>query len=343
MNILIIPAFFQTKKRPTVGSFFLEQAKALQNNGHNVTLWSPFIEEVDLLLEKRTNEKLLKGIYIPEGINITTDMSVVDGDTITIIATPSIAVRDVAKKLSAYNNYGIVVNVAKGFETETLTLLSDVIAQELPYNPVVILSGPSHAEEVALGVPTSLVAACSDKAIAQYVQDELISPVLRVYIHDDVVGVEIGGALKNVIALCCGICDGMKLGDNTKAALMTRGLTEIARLGVKMGAKADTFAGLTGMGDLIVTCMSMHSRNRRFGILIGEGVPADEALKQIGMTVEGYHAAAVIARLCEKYDVEMPISNQCYTILYGATPPKEAIKNLMGRPKKYENESAWID
>lgn len=326
------------------GGWGMALANSFAYNNHNVTLWSAFESEVNGLKANRGNEKLLKGVKLHENIVIDGDINCASASDIVVIAVPSFAVRSVASMLkSVINEKTVVVNVAKGFETETLTLLSDVIAQELPYNPVVILSGPSHAEEVALGVPTSLVAACSDKAIAQYVQDELISPVLRVYIHDDVVGVEIGGALKNVIALCCGICDGMKLGDNTKAALMTRGLTEIARLGVKMGAKADTFAGLTGMGDLIVTCMSMHSRNRRFGILIGEGVPADEALKQIGMTVEGYHAAAVIARLCEKYDVEMPISNQCYTILYGATPPKEAIKNLMGRPKKYENESAWID
>ncbi len=326
------------------GGWGMALANSFAFNQHNVTLWSAFESEVEHLNSNRGNEKLLKGIKLHDSIIIDGDITSAATSDIVVIAVPSFAVRSVAKSLkSVITEKTVVVNVAKGFETETLTLLSDVIADELPKNPVVILSGPSHAEEVALGVPTSLVAACSDKAVAQYVQDELISPVLRVYIHDDVVGVEIGGALKNVIALCCGICDGLSLGDNTKAALMTRGLTEIARLGVKMGAKADTFAGLTGMGDLIVTCMSMHSRNRRFGILIGQGVPAEEALKQIGMTVEGYHATAVIARLCEKYDVEMPISNQCYTILYGGTPPKNAIKNLMGRPKKYENESAWID
>jgi len=326
------------------GGWGMALANSFAFNGHNVTLWSAFEEEVAHLKANRGNEKLLKGVKLHDSIVIDGDINSVTTSDIVVIAVPSFAVRSVAKSLkSVITERTVVVNVAKGFEAETLTLLSDVIADELPKNPVVILSGPSHAEEVALGVPTSLVAACSDKAVAQYVQDELISPVLRVYIHDDVVGVEIGGALKNVIALCCGICDGLSLGDNTKAALMTRGLTEIARLGVKMGAKADTFAGLTGMGDLIVTCMSMHSRNRRFGILIGQGVPADEALKQIGMTVEGYHAAAVIDRLCEKYDVEMPISNQCYSILYSTTPPKDAIKNLMGRPKKYENESAWID
>lgn len=319
-------------------------ANSFASAGHQVTVWSAFETEVDLLKTERGNDKLLKGIKLHDSINITDDIGVTATSDIVIIAVPSFAVRGVAAGLkSVINSRTVVVNVAKGFESDTLSLLSDVIADELPDNPVVILSGPSHAEEVALGVPTSLVAACTDKEVAQYIQDELISPTLRVYIHDDVTGVEIGGALKNVIALCCGICDGLELGDNTKAALMTRGLTEIARLGVKMGAKADTFAGLTGMGDLIVTCMSMHSRNRRFGILIGRGVPAKEALQQIGMTVEGYHAAAVIARLCEKFKVEMPISNQCFNILYNETPPEDAIKNLMSRPKKYENESAWID
>ena len=325
------------------GGWGMALANSFASNGHKVTIWSAFESEVEALKADRGNEKLLKGIKLHDSIEISGDIKVTALSDIAIIAVPSFAVRNVAASLKAViNERTVVVNVAKGFEASTLSLLSDVIEEELPNNPVVILSGPSHAEEVALGVPTSLVAACAEKSVAQYVQDELISPTLRVYIHDDVIGVEIGGALKNVIALCCGICDGMELGDNTKAALMTRGLTEIARLGVKMGAKSDTFAGLTGMGDLIVTCMSMHSRNRRFGILIGQGVPADEALEQIGMTVEGYHAAAVIARLCEKYDVEMPISNQCYNILYNSTPPKDAIKNLMGRPKKHENESAWI-
>ncbi len=326
------------------GGWGMALANSFALNGHDVTIWSAFEAEVSLLQSERGNEKLLKGVKLCDSIDISGDINVAAQADIVIIAVPSFAVRNVAAMLkSVVSAKTVVVNVAKGFEISTLTLLSDVISQELPDNPIVILSGPSHAEEVALGVPTSLVAACSDKDVAQYVQDELISPTLRVYIHDDVTGVEIGGALKNVIALCCGICDGLNLGDNTKAALMTRGLTEIARLGVKMGAKADTFAGLTGMGDLIVTCMSMHSRNRRFGILIGRGVPAKEALQQIGMTVEGYHAAAVIARLCEKFEVDMPISNQCFNILYNETPPKDAIKNLMSRPKKYENESAWID
>ncbi len=326
------------------GGWGMALANSFASNGHNVAIWSAFEAEVNMLKANRGNEKLLKGVKLHDCIDITADISTAADADIVVIAVPSFAVRGVASALrSVISGKTVVVNVAKGFESDTLSLLSDVIADELPNNPVVILSGPSHAEEVALGVPTSLVAACADKEVAQYVQDELISPTLRVYIHDDVTGVEIGGALKNVIALCCGICDGLELGDNTKAALMTRGLTEIARLGVKMGAKADTFAGLTGMGDLIVTCMSMHSRNRRFGILIGRGVPADVALQQIGMTVEGYHAASVIARLCEKYGVEMPISNQCFSILYKNTPPKDAIKNLMGRPKKYENESAWIN
>ena len=226
------------------GGWGMALAISAYNNGHDVTLWSPFEDEVNLLLEKRTNEKLLKGVYLPNSINITTDLSAVEGDIITVIATPSIAVRDVAKKLSAYNDFGIVVNVSKGFEKCSLKRLSQVISDELPSAPVVVLSGPSHAEEVARGIPTSLVAASRSFAAAEVVQSIMSNSFLRVYTSDDVIGVELGGALKNVIAVAAGGCDGLGLGDNTKAALITRGLAEMARLGIVMGAKEYTFAVL---------------------------------------------------------------------------------------------------
>ena len=220
--------------------------------------------------------------------------------------------------------------------------LADVIEEEIPSHKIVVLSGPSHAEEVARGMATSLVAASTDKEAAMLVQDVFISPSLRVYINDDVIGVELGGAFKNIIALAAGVCDGLGLGDNVKAALMTRGLSEIAELGVAMGAQERTFAGLTGIGDLIVTCTSKHSRNRRFGALVGGGMTPDEALKEVGMTVEGYHAKKTAVMLAKKFNVEMPITNECYNVLYNNAPVKSVLQNLMERPKKNEYENMWL-
>ena len=259
-------------------------------NGHDVTLWSPFENEVKMLSEKRTNPKLLNGVFIPEEIHITSDLSCVKDALITIIAVPSTAVGSVAEQLKAYKDRGIIVNVAKGLEKGTLRRLSQVISSEIPQADIVILSGPSHAEEVARKMPTSIVAASECFAAAEVVQDLLSNQYFRVYTSDDVIGVELGGALKNVIAICSGMCTGLGLGDNTRAALITRGLAEMARLGVALGAKASTFSGLTGIGDLVVTCTSMHSRNNRFGILVGKGIPVEEALNEVG-TVEGYYAA----------------------------------------------------
>ncbi len=325
------------------GGWGIALACALDGRGHKVHLWSFFEQEVDLLCRERRNEKLLPGVAIPESVDITGDICVAKGSEMVVLAVPSFAIRSTARLLSAVmtpNTY--VVNVGKGFEKETLKCLSDVIEEELPAARVVVLSGPSHAEEVARGVPTSLVAASKDAEAAQWVQDAVITPRLRVYTHDDVMGVEIGGALKNVIALCAGICDGLRLGDNTKAALITRGLSEIARLGVAMGASEATFMGLTGVGDLIVTCMSMHSRNRRYGILVGQGVDPKAALEQIGMTVEGYHACSIANELAECYGVEMPIIGECYRILSGEVSASQALENLMLRPRKNERETAWI-
>ncbi|MBO5211558.1 MAG: NAD(P)-dependent glycerol-3-phosphate dehydrogenase [Clostridia bacterium] len=317
------------------GGWGMALAIAAYSNRNDVTLWSPFQEEVDLLLEKRTNDKLLRGIVLPMGIKITTDLSAVEGDTLTIIATPSVAVRSVAKQLSAYKNIGIVVNVSKGFEKGSLKFLTEVISEELPNVKVVALSGPSHAEEVARNIPTSIVATSNSIVAAQTVQDIMSGGCLRVYTSTDLVGVELGGAIKNVIAIAAGCCDGLGLGDNTKAALITRGLSEMARLGVCMGANEYTFAGLTGIGDLVVTCTSRHSRNNRFGYKVGSGTPVKTALEEVG-TVEGYYATEMAYQLALKYGVELPIINECYALLYEEKPVDEVVKTLMNRPQKSE-------
>lgn len=318
------------------GGWGMALALVAHRNGCKVTLWSPFEEEVKLLKEKRTNERLLSGVVLPDDIDITNDLSVVEGDTITIIATPSTAIRSVAQKLKQYKDIGIVVNVSKGLEKGTLKRLSQVIADELPLSHIVVLSGPSHAEEVARNIPTSLVSASYSGAAAQIVQNVMSNENLRIYTNDDVIGVELGGALKNVIAIAAGGCEGLGLGDNTKAALITRGLAEMTRLGLCMGAKEYTFSGLTGIGDLVVTCTSKHSRNNRFGFLVGSGVPVKEALETVG-TVEGYYAVFMAYALAEKYSIEMPIINEIYKIIYEEKNVKEALYDLMNRPNKQEH------
>lgn len=304
-------------------------------SGHTVSLWSPFEQEVSELNKTRENVKLLPGIKIPDDINITSDINCASGSLITVIACPSVAVRSVAKQLSAVENHGIVVNVAKGFEKGTLKRLSEVISEELPNDKITVLSGPSHAEEVARMIPTSLVAASKSFTAASIVQDVLSSENLRIYTANDIIGVELGGALKNVIAVCAGICDGLGLGDNTKAALITRGLSEMANLGVCMGADERTFMGLTGIGDLVVTCTSRHSRNNRFGNKVGSGIPIEQALKEVG-TVEGYYATLMAYQLGQKYGVELPIINSCYKLLYENYRADLAVKELMMRPKRTE-------
>ena len=306
------------------------------NNRNDVTLWSPFKDEVELLLEKRTNEKLLRGVFLPSGIKITSDLSVVEGDTLTIIATPSTVVRSVAKQLAQYKNIGIVVNVSKGFERQSLKFLTEVISEEIPDAPIVALSGPSHAEEVARNIPTSIVATSHSLAAAQAVQNIMSGKVLRIYTSTDLVGVELGGAMKNVIAIAAGFCDGLGLGDNSKAALITRGLAEMTRLGVCMGAKDYTFSGLTGIGDLVVTCTSRHSRNNRFGYKVGSGTEIKTALEEVG-TVEGYYAAEMAYELGQKYNIELPIINECYAVLYQGKDVAEVPMDLMMRPSKSEH------
>ena len=318
------------------GGWGMALAISAFNNRNDVTLWSPFQEEVDMLLQKRTNEKLLRGVVLPSGIKITTDLSVVEGDTLTIIATPSTAIRSVAKQLSNFKNIGIVVNVSKGFERGTLKFLTDVISEELPDVPVVAFSGPSHAEEVARNIPTSIVAASKSLPAAQAVQSIMSGKWLRVYTSTDLVGVELGGAMKNIIAIAAGFCDGLGLGDNSKAAIITRGLAEMSRLGVCMGAKEYTFMGLTGVGDLVVTCTSRHSRNNRFGYKVGGGMDIETALKEVG-TVEGYFATEMAWELANKYSVDLPIINECYAVLYQGKDVCEVPSDLMNRPYGHEH------
>ncbi|WP_276856496.1 NAD(P)H-dependent glycerol-3-phosphate dehydrogenase [Intestinimonas timonensis] len=318
-------------------------AMLLLENGNDVTLWS-YSEEESRVLRETGENPMLKGVPLPKELKLTTDLDCVAGCGVVVLATPSFAVRSTARQMASHLTAGtVVVSVSKGIEKETSTTLTEAIHEELgPNHPVVALSGPSHAEEVGRGVPTAVVSASKDQKAAELVQDLFMSPRFRVYASDDVTGVELAAALKNVIALCAGCCDGMGCGDNTKAALMTRGLTEIARLGVAMGGRKETFAGLAGVGDLIVTCTSMHSRNRRCGILIGQGVPVEEALKQIGAVVEGYYAAANAKTLADKLGVEMPIAAAAYEVLYHGKDPKVVLQELMTRAKKHEIEDSWV-
>ena len=311
-------------------------------HGNAVTLWSAFPEELDSIRRHGQHKKLLPGVPVSPHIELTEDLGCVATADLTILAVPSFAIREMAAKLAPVLQQGaLLVNVGKGIESESLMLFGELLEQMLPQARVAVLSGPSHAEEVARSVPTSVVSAASDAATAEAVQKILMNPVFRIYANTDMVGVELGGALKNVIALSAGIADGLDMGDNAKAALMTRGLSEIARLGVAMGAHPETFAGLSGMGDLIVTCGSMHSRNRRAGILIGQGVPPAEAIAKVG-TVEGYLAVAAARALAQKCGVELPITEQCYRICYENLPPKEALAALMQRPRNYETDRNWL-
>lgn len=318
-------------------------ALLLLENGNDVTLWSFSEREAETLRQTRENP-LLKGVPIAEGLRLTSDLSCVSGTDMVVLATPSFAVRETAKKLAPLlDPKTVLVSVSKGIENGTFLRMTEVILQETGgANVVAALSGPSHAEEVGRGVPTAVVSACPDLAVAEWVQDVFMSERFRVYASDDITGVELAAALKNVVALCAGCCDGLGYGDNTKAMLMTRGLTEMARLGERMGGRKETFAGLAGMGDLIVTCTSMHSRNRRAGILIGQGVEVHEAMKQVGAVVEGYYAAAAGYAMSRKFGVEMPITEAAYNVLYNGAPIDGVLKMLMTRKKKHEIEESWL-
>lgn len=318
-------------------------ALLLLENGHEVTLWS--YNEQEILQMRETGENhLLKGVELPGALKLTADLSCAHACDAVVLATPSFAVRETARRIAPLlDSRTVVISVSKGIERDSALCMTQIIEQELEgSNKTAALSGPSHAEEVARGIPTGCVAACEDMNTAQWVQELFMSPRFRVYSSDDVIGVELGAALKNVIALCAGCCDGMGYGDNTKALLMTRGLAEIARVGEKMGGRKDTFAGLAGMGDLIVTCTSMHSRNRRAGILIGKGMSAKEAMEQVGGVVEGYYAAASGVRLAERFGVEMPITQAAYNVLYNNMPIDTIFSELMKRSRKKEIDESWI-
>lgn len=326
------------------GGMGTAMAVAMSNVGHEVWLWGWSKEENDRIRQAREHVQLLKGIKIPEAVQIVDTVDGVETADAVLIATPTVGVRGAAKQLIGRLSPDIpVACTSKGLEPGTLLPLHEVVEQELPESPFVALSGPSHAEEISRGVPTVLVAASKSLAAAQKIQDLTAQTHIRIYTSDDVVGVELGGALKNVIAFAAGVVDGMGGGDNTKAALMTRGLTEIARMGVKMGAKSETFAGLSGVGDLIVTCCSMHSRNRRCGIYVGEGLTVDEAVEKVGMTVEGITAALCAYELSQRLGVEMPITAQIYSLIKGQTTAKQAVGALLARPPKHEVDHNWLE
>lgn len=313
-------------------------AKLLTENGHEVTLWS-FLKEESEQLQKTRENPLLKGVKLPDMV-FTCDPACVAGKKVVVMASPSFAARSTSELVKPYlDQDAVLVSVAKGIEAGTSKRLSEIIG-EVTGRTVAVICGPSHAEEVGRGIPTGCVAACPDIRLAEMLQDIFMNENFRVYSSTDVVGVELGAALKNVIALCAGICDGMGFGDNTKALLMTRGLTEMARLGMAMGSRHDTFAGLAGVGDLIVTCTSMHSRNRRAGILIGQGKDPQAAMQEVGAVVEGYYAAKSAYELSQKMGVEMPIAAEAYAILYEGKDAREAVRSLMTRSKRHEFEDA---
>ena len=319
------------------GGFGLSLAVMAEHcGGHDVTVWSKFQSEIDDIRTHGEHTQKLPGVPISESIAMTSDISCIKGCDLLIFGIPSTFVRDVAKLAAPFiDDNMVIVNTGKGLEEDSLKTLSEVICEEIKTDKLVVLSGPSHAEEVARCIPTTIAASSHNMKAAEYVQKELGNSSLRIYLTRDVIGCEIGGALKNIIALCVGICDGMGYGDNTKAALMTRGIHEIARLGRAVGANILTFSGLTGIGDLIVTCTSMHSRNRRAGILIGQGVSPEEAVKRVG-TVEGYFCCKAAYDLSRKLGVEMPITEQLNEILFHGGDVREALTKLMNRPQVYE-------
>lgn len=319
------------------GSFGCAIASVYNKLDFNVTMWSYSDEEAREIKVNHENKKCLPGISIDSKINITSDIQDVFDSDIIFIAVPSFAVRSTLSLLKdKIRPEVILVCLSKGFEESTLKLFSDVIKEILPINKFVILSGPSHAEEIAKEMTTTLVAASENINIAAYIQKIFSTSFIRIYTNIDIIGVQIGAALKNIIALVIGICDGMKLGDNAKAALMTRGLSEISRLGRAAGARPETFSGLSGLGDLIVTCTSLHSRNKRAGILIGQGLDAKSAIAKIGMTVEGYNCAKCAYDLGLKYNLELPIINEVYNILYKNKDSQKAFEDLFSRPYKFE-------
>jgi len=322
-------------------------AMLMHGNGYDVTLWSKFQDEADSI-NKTRETPLLSGVKIPKEITVTSDINeAINGAKAACIAVPSFALRETVSLLAGKpDDDCIVICMSKGIETDTARLFTSILKEILGEDiPIAAVSGPTHAEEVSRRIPTACVAASEDIEIAMRVQNLLMNEYFRVYTSSDVIGVELGAALKNVIALSAGVCVGFGVGDNTMATLITRGLAEIAELCVKMGGRKETLAGLAGLGDLLVTCMSNHSRNRRAGVFIGQGLSAREAMDKVGAVVEGYYAAKAAKALAEKMDTDMPICLETYRVLYEDKSPQAAIKELMSRSRRSEQttgEETWV-
>ena len=322
------------------GTWGTALAVLLNNNGQDVTIWSAFDTEIQEMSRTRRHKNLPE-VVLPDPIQMTADLRTAMAEKdMLIMAVPSVYVRSTAAKMKEYLRYGqIVVDVAKGIEEQSLMTMSQVIEEELPLAEVAVLSGPSHAEEVGIGLPTTVVAGARKKSVAEGVQDIFMNEVFRVYTSPDVLGMELGGSLKNVIALAAGMADGLGYGDNTKAALITRGISEISRLAIKMGANAETLSGLTGIGDLIVTCESKHSRNRKAGMLMGQGYTMKQAMDEVKMVVEGVYSAKAAIALARKYEVAMPIIEEINHVLFDDKPAKDAVRELMLRDRREEHSS----
>ena len=320
------------------GSWGTALAKVLGVNGHEVTLWSALPAEIEMIQTHRELVDKLPGVKIPDNVTATTDLEDACKDKVLLVfAVASPFVRVTAKKASPFIKDGqLIVNVGKGIEADTLDTLTDIIEEEIPQCEIAVLSGPSHAEEVSREIPTSCVVGAKTEASAQLIQDIFMNEKFRIYTSPDIIGIELGGSIKNVIALAAGIADGLGYGDNTKAALMTRGIAEISRLGTAMGGKMETFSGLSGVGDLFVTCMSQHSRNRKAGYLMGQGLTMDEAMKEVKQVVEGVYSAKAALQLSKKYNIDMPIVEQVNQILFEGKSPKEAVSDLLLRDKRSE-------
>ncbi|MCD8241763.1 MAG: NAD(P)H-dependent glycerol-3-phosphate dehydrogenase [Lachnospiraceae bacterium] len=321
------------------GSWGTAISRLLANKGQEVTVWSIVEDEIQMLREEHEHKSKLPGVKLPESILYTTDLeSAVQGKDLLVLAVPSVYTRSTSHSMAPFVEDGqIIVNVAKGIEESTLMILTDIIEQEIPQANAAVLSGPSHAEEVGRDIPTTVVAGAKDRKTAEYVQRIFMSETFRVYTSPDMLGIELGGALKNVIALAAGAADGLGCGDNTKAALITRGIAEMARLGIAMGGRAETFYGLTGIGDLIVTCASVHSRNRKAGFLIGQGRTMQEAMDEVQMVVEGMYSAKAARTLAQKYNIDMPIVKEVNAVLFEGKTAKEALTELMLRDGKIEH------
>lgn len=321
------------------GSWGTALAVLLADNGYKVVMWSSKEEKANRIERLRENREYLPGVEIPDSVKITCeDDFIKDSDIIVLTVTSKMIRKTMERFLPVINENQIIVNACKGLEDETLLRLSEVIKEVAPMCKIAVLSGPSHAEEVGRKMPTTCVASSENMSVAEEIQSVFMNPYFRVYTNSDIIGVELGGALKNLIALAAGISDGVGFGDNAKAALMTRGIVEISRLGTAMGAKSATFGGLSGIGDLIVTCTSMHSRNRRAGILLGQGKTLDETLEEIHMVVEGVNTVKAAYELSKKYDVEMPITKEIYDVLFNGKDKKQAVISLMTRNKTAEHE-----